>query len=92
MQIFEKLSALIHERREKPLAGSYTCSLFEAGENKIVKKLGEENAEYIRAFLTQSEEELAGEAADYIYHLMVSLEYRGVSFGAVAKKLEERYK
>ena len=92
MQIFEKLSSLIHERRVKPMAGSYTCSLFEAGENKIIKKLGEENAEYIRAFLTQPDNELAGEAADYIYHLMVSLEYRGVSFDAVAKILEERYK
>jgi phosphoribosyl-ATP pyrophosphohydrolase/phosphoribosyl-ATP pyrophosphohydrolase/phosphoribosyl-AMP cyclohydrolase len=92
MEIFEKLTAVIHDRKENPVAGSYTTSLFEAGENKIVKKLGEENAEYIRAFVSKDMDGLAGEAADYIYHLMVSLEYLGISFADVAKVLSERYK
>jgi phosphoribosyl-ATP pyrophosphohydrolase/phosphoribosyl-ATP pyrophosphohydrolase/phosphoribosyl-AMP cyclohydrolase len=92
MQIFDDLAALIAERKAEPKEGSYTCKLLKGGDNMLVKKLGEENAEYIRAFLTGTDEELAGEAADYIYHLMVSLEYRGVGMASVAKVLQERYK
>lgn len=92
MEVFEKLAQLIHDRKTNPTVGSYTCELFMAGDNKIVKKLGEENAEYIRSFYKEDDDSLAGEAADYIYHLMVSLEYRGVSFKKVAEVLEKRFK
>lgn len=92
MKIFEDLAELIARRKAEPKEGSYTCKLLAGGDNMLVKKLGEENAEYIRAFLTGSDAELAGEAADYLYHLMVSLEYRGVSLSAVSDVLRERYK
>ena len=89
-KVLETLAATIAERKKNPNESSYTCKLFAAGDNKIIKKLGEENAEYIRAFLKCDDNELAGEAADYIYHLMVSLEYRGVSFEKVLDILAER--
>ncbi len=92
LEIIKKLSGIIAERKRAPAEGSYTSSLFAAGDNKIVKKLGEENAEFIRAFFKCGDEELAGEAADYIYHLMVALEYRGVGFGKVLDVLAERHK
>lgn len=92
LSILEKLSNIIAERKKNPTEGSYTCELFKSGDNKIIKKLGEENAEYIRAFLKCDDDELAGEAADYIYHLMVSLEYRGVAFDKVLDILRERHK
>lgn len=91
-QIFDMLSRLIAERKRSPEEGSYTCKLFAGGENLLIKKLGEENAEYIKAFLTGSDDELAAEAADYLYHLMVSLEYRGVGFGKVVEVLARRHK
>ena len=92
LDIIKKLAEIIAERKSTPIEGSYTSSLFAAGDNRIMKKLGEENAEFIRAFFRCSDEELAGEAADYLYHLMVALEYRGVWFGKVLEILAERHK
>ncbi|MDR0454527.1 MAG: phosphoribosyl-ATP diphosphatase [Deferribacteraceae bacterium] len=92
LDIIQKLSEIIAERKYNPKEGSYTSSLFAAGDNKIVKKLGEENAEFIRAFFKCNDDELAGEAADYIYHVMVALEYRGVKFAKALDILAERYK
>ena len=92
LEIIGKLSQIVAERKRNPAEGSYTSSLFAAGDNKIVKKLGEESAEFIRAFFKCDNDELAGEAADYIYHLMVALEYRGTNFGRVLDILAERHK
>lgn len=92
VQILETLARTISDRKKNPQSGSYTNELLSAGENKIIKKLGEENAEYIKAFLTENDDKLAGEAADYLYHLMVSLEYRDVSFEKVLNVLKERHK
>lgn len=90
--IIEQLANTIAKRKIEPVEGSYTNALLAAGDNKIIKKLGEENAEYIRAFYKCDAAELAGEAADYLYHLMVSLEYRGVGFAKVLDVLAERHK
>jgi phosphoribosyl-ATP pyrophosphohydrolase/phosphoribosyl-ATP pyrophosphohydrolase/phosphoribosyl-AMP cyclohydrolase len=90
--ILESLANLIAKRKVEPLEGSYTNALFAGGDNKIIKKLGEENAEYIRAFYKGSDSELAGEAADYLYHLLVSLEYRGVDFDKVLDILVDRHR
>ncbi|MCD8568898.1 MAG: phosphoribosyl-ATP diphosphatase [Geovibrio sp.] len=90
-EIIGKLVETVRERKRNPQDDSYTCKLLEAGENKLVKKLGEENAEFIRAFLKESDESVAGEAADIIYHMVVALEYRGVEFEAVLGVLENRF-
>jgi phosphoribosyl-ATP pyrophosphohydrolase len=92
VDILDELSQTIKERAEKPKEGSYTNKLLTGGENQIIKKLGEENAEFIKAFFTGSSEELAGEAADYIYHLIVALRYRGVGFEKVEEILSCRRK
>ncbi|MCA1933271.1 MAG: phosphoribosyl-ATP diphosphatase [Calditerrivibrio sp.] len=86
----EKLAATIKDRKIHPKEGSYTNSLFNAGENKIVKKLGEENAEFIKAFLTEPKDRIVGEAADIIYHLMVALEYKDIDFNELLLELKSR--
>lgn len=91
VDIIRKLVETVRERKCTPTDDSYTCKLLEAGENKLVKKLGEENAEFIRAFLKEGDDAVAGEAADIIYHMVVSLEYRGVPFESVLSILEERF-
>ena len=58
---------------------------------EFIKKLGEENAEFIKAFLTEPPYETAAEAADYIYHLMVALRFKGIDFTEVLKELEKRH-
>ena len=91
VEIIAKLVETVRERKKNPQDDSYTCKLLEAGENKLVKKLGEENAEFIRAIIKESDESVAGEAADILYHMIVTLEYRGVAFESVLAVLEDRF-
>ena len=85
------LNETIKDRHQNPSPASYTTTLFEGGANKIIKKLGEENAEFIKAFLTEPPYETAAEAADYIYHLMVALRFKGIDWTDVLKELEKRH-
>ncbi len=85
------LNETIKDRHRNPSPASYTTTLFEGGANKIIKKLGEENAEFIKAFLTEPPYETAAEAADYIYHLMVALRFKGIDWTDVLKELEKRH-
>lgn len=91
LDILRELDETIEKRKTDASGQSYTKNLFDAGENKIVKKLGEENAEFIKAFLTESKREIACEAADYLYHLTVALHYKGLGLEQVLKVLEERH-
>jgi phosphoribosyl-ATP pyrophosphohydrolase/phosphoribosyl-ATP pyrophosphohydrolase/phosphoribosyl-AMP cyclohydrolase len=92
VEIFKALSDVVEERKISPQAGSYTNKLLDGGENIIIKKLGEENAEFIRALISGSDIEAASEAADYIYHMIVALRYRDIGFEKVAAVLRERHK
>ena len=85
------LNETIKDRHQNPSPASFTTTLFEGGANKIIKKLGEENAEFIKAFLTEPPYETAAEAADYIYHLMVALRFKGIDWTDVLKELEKRH-
>jgi len=69
--ILSNLYRRIEGRKENPVEGSYTNYLFEKGLNKILKKIGEENAEIIIASKEDKKEEIVYEIADYVYHLMV---------------------
>lgn len=89
--IIIKLNEIIKERKDNPCDSSYTCQLFKSGDNKLIKKLGEENAELIKALLTETEDKIAGEAADCIYHIMVALRHKNIDFLQVLKVLEERH-
>lgn len=92
LSFLETLIKIIRDRKLNPLENSYTSKLLSGGENKIIKKLGEENAEFILAFLKESNERVISEAADYLYHLLVALEYKNISFEKVIKELENRHK
>lgn len=87
-QIFQ----VICERRDNPKEDSYTCKLFAGGDNKILKKIGEESAEVVMAFKDDNPEEIAGEVADLVYHTLVALAHHKVDLKAVYRKLQERRK
>lgn len=86
------LYATIAARKTNPPPNSYTAKLFAAGEIEIAKKVGEEALEVIVASFKESDERLASESADLIYHLMVLLAARGVEWQAVEAELERRQK
>ncbi|MGB9730479.1 MULTISPECIES: phosphoribosyl-ATP diphosphatase [Calditerrivibrio] len=92
LHVIEHITNVIRDRKINPKEGSYTNLLLSGGDNKIIKKLGEENAEFLKAFLTETDDRIASEAADIIYHLIVALEYKGVGFEKVLDELESRIK
>ena len=85
------LDTLIRERELDRPPGSYTANLFESGTKGIAQKVGEEGVETALAAVAEDEEALLGEAADLIYHLIVLLRSRGLSFQDAVKVLQERH-
>ena len=86
------LDALVATRdRERP-AGSYTTALFEKGTRRIAQKVGEEGVETALAAVVQGDEELLGESADLLYHLLVLLRARGLGLSDVLGVLEARHR
>ncbi len=90
--ILNDLYATILDRKANPKTGSYTASLFAAGTDEIVKKVGEEAIEVILAATTQSDQRVIEESADLLYHLWVLLALRGVTPAQVEAELEARHR
>ena len=84
------LARTIAERHQQRPAGSYTTSLFEDGTRRIAQKVGEEGVETALAGVAQGDEELLGESADLLYHLVVLLTDRGLSLADVEAVLRSR--
>ncbi len=84
--------AVISDRRDHPNETSYTCKLFAGGDNKILKKLGEETAEVVMACKDDQPDAIASEVADLFYHTLVALAHHNVDLKAVYRKLQERRK
>ena len=85
-----ELSRVIEGRRDQPEPGSYTNRLLEGGDNRILKKIGEESAEFVMACKDDNAAEIAGEAADILFHLQVALAYHGVPWRRVQEVLAQR--
>ncbi len=85
-----ELSRMIEGRRANPEPGSYTNRLLEGGDNRILKKIGEECAEFVMACKDDIPGEIAGEAADILFHLQVALAHHGVPWRQVQAVLAER--
>jgi len=90
--VLDQLYELIESRERERPAGSYTTYLFEAGLDKILKKVGEESAETIIAAKNDDDERVSAETADLLYHVLVLLVARGVSLADVARELASRRK
>lgn len=72
--VFAREQAVVMDRKEHPEEGSYTNYLFDKGEDKILKKVGEEAAEVVIAGKNRDKDEISYETADLIYHLTVMLD------------------
>ena len=71
---------------------SYTCYLFSQGENKILKKCGEEFTVMVSAAKNHDNNELKNEISDLLYHIMVLCSDENLPFSEVEAVLEERSK
>ncbi len=91
MSFLYTLQSIIRDRRANPRPGSYTAGLFAAGEDEIVKKVGEEAVEVILAVKGQGDERIISETADLLYHTLVLLAQRGLTLEQVEAELERRH-
>lgn len=90
MEELTTLYETVLDRKANPEEGSYTSYLFGKGEDKILKKVGEECTEVIIASLSQSREDLINEFGDLFYHLVVLMIQKGVSLEEISAELERR--
>ena len=90
LRIFESVYDTIADRKENPKEGSYTNYLFDKGIDKILKKVGEEATEIIIAAKNPNPEEIKYEISDFLYHVMVLMSQRGVTWEDIAKELADR--
>ncbi|VXB67686.1 fused phosphoribosyl-AMP cyclohydrolase; phosphoribosyl-ATP pyrophosphatase [Luteimonas sp. 9C] len=88
--VLAELDALIETRERERPEGSYTTRLFDGGIRRIAQKVGEEGVETALAALVQTDEDLLGEGADLLYHLIVLLRARGLSLADVERVLTAR--
>ncbi len=88
---YERLMALLKQRKENPKEGSYTSYLFDKGLDKILKKIGEEATEVIIAGKAQDRKETIYEIADLAYHVMVLMVQSGISLEDITNELSLRH-
>lgn len=89
--ILDRLFEVVTARRDERPTGSYVVSLLEGGWPAMAAKVREEAEELVLAAAEESEEALAHEAADLLFHVWVMLAARGVEPGAVYEELRGRF-
>jgi len=88
--MLEELARVVAERAQAPAEESYTARLLAKGPDQVLKKVGEEATEVVLAARVQSDERLAEETADLLYHLLVALHQRGLPLARVMDELRKR--
>ena len=86
-----EVERVIAERRLHGGERSYTRTLLDGGLTKILHKIDEECSELVDALHEEDEEHVAHEAADLLYHVLVGLQHRGLSWRAVLAELRRRF-
>ncbi len=90
LKVFEDVFQVILDRKDNPKEGSYTNYLFDKGIDKILKKLGEEATEIIIAAKNPNPEEVKYEISDFLYHMMVLMAQKGVTWDDITRELANR--
>lgn len=90
LKVFEDVYQVILDRKEHPKEGSYTNYLFDKGIDKILKKLGEEATEIVIAAKNPNPEETKYEIADFLYHAMVLMAVKGLTWEDITEELADR--
>ena len=90
LHVFQDVYDVIADRKVHPKDGSYTNYLFDKGIDKILKKVGEECAEIIIAAKNPDKEEIKYEISDFLYHTMVLMVEKGVTWEEITSELARR--
>ena len=89
-KVLQDVYSVIADRKINPREGSYTNYLFDKGIDKILKKVGEECTEIVIASKNPDPKEIKYEIADFLYHAMVLMVERGVTWEEIAEELANR--
>jgi phosphoribosyl-ATP pyrophosphohydrolase len=90
-EILTKLAAVLEERKQANADESYVASLYQAGTDKILKKLGEEATETVIAGKGGNREEIIYETADLWFHSLVLLTHNNIDPQEVLDELDRRF-
>ena len=90
LRVFEKVFDVIKDRKVHPREGSYTNYLFDKGIDKILKKVGEECTEIVIAAKNPDKEEIKYEISDFLYHVMVLMAEKDVTWQEITRELARR--
>lgn len=90
LKVFKQVYAVISDRKKNPKEGSYTNYLLEKGLDKILKKIGEEATEIVIAAKNPDPEEMKYEISDFLYHLMVMMVEKGLTWEDIMYELAQR--
>jgi phosphoribosyl-ATP pyrophosphohydrolase/phosphoribosyl-AMP cyclohydrolase len=91
LAFLSKLEEVVKQRIVARPVGSYTTKLLAEGTRRIAQKVGEEGLELALAAVAQSDEEIIGEAADLLFHVMLLLQVKELSLAKVIAELELRH-
>lgn len=90
LKVLEDVYDIILDRKAHPKEGSYTNYLFDKGIDKILKKVGEEATEIVIAAKNPDPEEVKYEISDFLYHMMVLMAEKGVTWEDITQELSQR--
>jgi phosphoribosyl-ATP pyrophosphohydrolase len=90
MDTLQRLEQTIAQRRAASPDESYVAKLNAKGIEKIAQKLGEEATEAVIAALSGDRDELVGESADVLFHLLVLLGAKDIPLADVLAELDRR--
>lgn len=90
LKVFEDVYQVIQDRKIHPKEGSYTNYLFDKGIDKILKKVGEEATEIVISAKNPDSEEIKYEISDFLYHMMVLMVDKNISWEDITTELARR--
>jgi len=90
-EVLEALVGVIASRKADPSARSYTNRLLASGPDGAGAKVTEEAGELVQAAREETDDRVVSEAADLVYHMLVLLACRDVSFDLVEAELARRF-
>jgi phosphoribosyl-ATP pyrophosphohydrolase len=89
--VLKQLTAVLEARKSAEPDSSYVASLYQAGTDKILKKLGEEATETVIAGKGGNRDEIIYETADLWFHSMVLLAHNDIDPQLILDELDRRF-
>jgi len=89
--VLTQLAAVLEARKNADADSSYVASLYQAGTDKILKKLGEEAIETVIAGKEGNRDEIIYETADLWFHSMVLLAHNNIDPQLILDELDRRF-